>query len=188
MKQQWMILMVLVFTLLTGCVLYDNTDIIVIDCVSNGVILANGKKFQLQSKDDGGQISEVFPNASVVRIRNIQNALFADIWKIVDCHDSHCKIKKPLSYEILLSSGEAKEIKFFGRASDPLWMGRVDAQIPIDLNSDCLLDTKELQRGAKTYLQIWCKISSARGSDILEIIERYLSHTGYANDVYLLPY
>ena len=47
MKQQWMILMVLVFTLLTGCVLYDNTDIIVIDCVSNGVILANGKKFQL---------------------------------------------------------------------------------------------------------------------------------------------
>ena len=185
MKQRW--ILVIASTLLTGCVLYDNTDIIVIDCVSNGIILANGKKFPLQSKEEGGRIIEAFPNASLIRIRNMQNAMFADIWKLVDCHVSYGK-KKTLSYEIQLSSGKAKEIKFFGRASDPLWMGRNDEQTPIDVNSDCLLETKESQRGAKTYLQIWCKISSAKGRDILEIIERYLSHTGDANDVYLLPY
>ena len=187
MKRQWMLL-VIVSALLSGCALYDNTDIIVIDCVSKGVILANGKKFPLQSKEDGGRIIEAFPHANQIRIRNVQNALFSDVWKIVDYHNSHSKTRTPLSYEILLSSGKAKEIKFFGRASDPLWMGRIDTQTPIDVNDDCLLDAKEIQQGAKTYLQIWCKISSAKGRDILKIIEMYLSHTGDANDVYLLPY
>ena len=181
-------LFVLASMILNGCVQHDNTDIIIIDFISNKTVIANGKEFTLESKEDGGQIIEAFPNVSIVQIRNMQNALFCDIWNIVDYQASKGKMKNNLSYEVILSSGEAKEIKFFGRASDHLLTNRNDVQTPIEVNSNCFFDTKKLQQGLNTYLQIWCEISSARGCDILKIIERYLSHTSYVNDVYLLLY
>lgn len=177
-----------IFVLLCGCVLHDNADVIVINFVSKGVISANGRDFPLYSKEDGGQIIESFPKATKMRLKNIHNAMFSDIWKIVDCHNLHREMQAPLSFEILLPTGAAKEIKFFGRASDPLWMGRIDTQTAINVTSDCSLDEKKMKQGTETYLQIWCEISSTKGCDILETIEKYLSCAGESNDIYLLPY
>lgn len=183
-----LIIVFFISALISGCMSYDNTDVIELDFVSNRIVIANGKKFPLQSKSDGGKIIDAFPKATRIRFKNMQNALFSDIWNIVD-YDSFCiNSRIPLSYEIILSSGKVKKIKFFGRASDPLWMGRIDTQIPISVQSDCELITKELVQDKMTYLQIWCEVHAAKGYDILKIIEIYLSYTNEANEVYLLPY
>ena len=118
----------------------------------------------------------------------ILNQTFSDIWKIVDRHSAQNDDYRAFTYEIVLPSGQVKELKFFGRSSDPLWFGRVDTQIPINIESSGTLDTKGSEPRRGSYLQIRCKIQSAKGCDILEKIEKYSSWCEGSNDIYLLPY
>lgn len=171
-----------------GCIRSGEMGVIEIEFEDGGIVLANGIRFPLTSKQDGGEIIETFPNAKKIRIKNLQNCNFSDLWKIVD-HQNEDKLTNPISYEVLLSSGTIKEIKFNGRASDPLWMGKVDKQLSFDIDSrDDFPDMKSLQNGTNTYLQIWCEISSAKGSQILRIVEKYILQAGRSNDIYLMPY
>ncbi len=176
---------ILASMLLQGCV---NSTMIVVDCASKGTVIANGKKFALESKHDAGQMIAAFPNATKIRIENLQNVMFSDIWKIVDRHSAQNDDYRAFTYEIVLPSGQVKELKFFGRSSDPLWFGRVDTQIPINIESSGTLDTKGSEPRRGSYLQIRCKIQSAKGCDILEKIEKYSSWCEGSNDIYLLPY
>ena len=182
------IILVVISMLISGCVLYDNTDVIEIDFVSKGLVTANGKVFPLQSNEDGGRIIAAFPNVKKIKMKNIQNAMFSDIWKFVDCRRFCMHIRTPIFYEVVLPSGKVKEIKFNGRMSDPLWFGQTDTQIPITVRSDSLFKINESYKDKMTYLQIMCEVSTAKGFDIQTIIEMYLSYTNYDNDVYLLAY
>lgn len=171
-----------------GCVRSDEIGVIEIEFEADGTVLANGIRFPLTSKRDGGKILEAFQDAQRIRIKNLQDCNFSDLWKMVD-HQNDGKLTSPISYEVLVPSGTIKEIKFNGRASDPLWMGRVDEQLSVDIDSKNDFQGMEpLQNGTNTYLQIWCEISSAKGSQIIKIIGEYIIQAGCSSDIYLLPY
>ena len=192
MKHTWWLWLVSV-VLMVGCLATsDRSKSVTVDFVSPNTISANGVMFKIDSDDAMYQVLMRFPNAKRLRFSNIQDAMFSDVWRFVDVRypesTTSPKMFNHLAYEVILPDGAVKTIKFNGRASDSSFCGREYTDHSLDIYSDDAQFVITAERAKNTYLQLWCRIDSAKGSDILRLIVRYLSVADQASDIYLIAY